>query len=58
LRAKQVQFNKEHQNSNALRAITKSLIIISDEQNQNSVLRSYFSSWKERLIFKRKAQKS
>lgn len=57
LRTRQVQYSKEHMNSAALRTITKNLIIISDQQNQVSVLRSYFYSWKDRLIVKKKMNK-
>jgi hypothetical protein len=47
LKALQVQFNKNKLHSSILRSITKKLLIITDDQV--SILRIYFHSWKERF---------
>jgi hypothetical protein len=47
LKAAQAQFNKNKCYSSILRSITKKLLIITDDQV--SVLRIYFHSWKERF---------
>jgi vacuolar protein sorting-associated protein 51 len=47
LKAAQAQFNKNKSHSAVLRSITRKLLIITDDQV--SVLRIYFHSWKERF---------
>lgn len=47
LKAAQAQFNKNKCHSSILRNITKKLLVITDDQV--SVLRIYFHSWKERF---------
>ena len=47
LKAAQAQFNKNKSHSSILRSITRKLLIITDDQV--SVLRIYFHSWKERF---------